>query len=205
MLPKRLLIVSVILNIMLALAIILIINHYTSQAVETKDESAVSKSMPSIATSPSELPAAIENTTEQESVPYYYSDLMVNPIDQAYLPLVTDSSYAQVEFRNFQERYYELWEEEYHKVLAILKSKAVYKEDKEDIEQFDKNVESFFDNNYDFFETAVLGDYDTDPSLPEKNSWGNGTGDKLLEIRGKVYRDACMQLITLLDEEDYHF
>ena len=58
--------------------------------------------------------------------------------------------------------------------------------------------------NKTFFETTVLNDY-SDPSLPEKNSYGNGTNDRLIEIQGKIYRDACMQIITLLPYGEYQY
>ncbi|SHJ77134.1 hypothetical protein SAMN02745136_00794 [Anaerocolumna jejuensis DSM 15929] len=215
---RKLLIASVFLNIIfLSLFIILGVNHYTNQSAEAQVNKLVTEGAPispsegisvkgtPVIVSGAEKTAVTNNSAKLDSTPYYYSDLMENPIDQAYLSLVTDQSYCQIEFRNFQERYYEIWEEEYHKVLNILKNKAEYPKDKEDIEKFDKNVEKFYENNKDFFESAVLKDYSTDPSLPEKNSWGNGTRDKLIEIKGKLYRDACIQIITLLEKGDYNF
>ncbi len=212
---KRILIASALLNIILLSSTIFLANRqyqYKNSQDNKLELNNTQETFPteiiqkSTATTPipSETPNKSEDTT-QISVPYYYSDLMENPIDKAYLSLVTDWSYSGIEFRNYQERYYEIWKEEYDKVLNILKIKAVYQQDKDDIEQFDNYIEGFFDNNNDFFETLVLGDYQTDPTTPEKNSWGNGTRSKLLEIRGKIYRNACIQIITLLDEGDYNF
>lgn len=216
---KKLLIASVFLNIIfLSLIIVLGVNYYTNQSAEAQVNKLVAEKPPispsegitgkgtsAVISGADEKNAVTNKSAKLDSIPYYYSDLMENPIDQAYLPLVTGRSYCQIEFRNFQERYYEIWEEEYHKVLNILKNKAEYPKDKADIEKFDKNVEKFYENNKDFFESAVLKDYSTDPSLPEKNSWGNGTRDKLIEIKGKLYRDACIQIITLLEKGDYNF
>lgn len=182
---KKFLIASVFFNILFLIVIVSSgFGRYISKAVTTDDKGTVS-------------------LTPVYS--YYYSDIMENPIDQKYLLLINGAGHSESEIRNFQKRYYEIWKEEYHKALNILKNKAVYQEDKDNIEQFDQYVENYFDNNYEFYETTLLKDYNTDPSSAKKNSWGNGTVFKLFEIKGKIYRNACMQIIMLLDESDYQY
>lgn len=213
---KKILIASAFLNIIfLSLTIFLTSNLYqyknnednkleSSNTQETLSTEIIEKSTAPTTSIQSE-PSKKSIDTTQITVPYHYSDLMENPIDKEYLTLITDGQYCEAGHRDFQERYYYIWKEEYDKTLNILKSKAVYQKDKDNIEQFDNYIESIFDNNNEFFETLVLEDYQTDPTSPQKNSYGNGTCSKLFEIRGKIYRDACMQIITLLDEGDYNF
>ena len=144
----------------------------------------------------------LKNTLEKYNE-YYYSDLMDNPIDQAYLQRVT-KNISEIEYKDLQTKYEEIWKEEYEKALKILKDKAVYQEDKDNINKFNEYVVNFFDDNKTFFETIVLDDY-SNPSLPEKNSYGNGTTDKLREIQGKIYRNACMQIISVLPYGEYTY
>ena len=202
---------SILLNLLLIITIVIVINKK-----DEKTESVIAEiSLPNneVVTPIENIPTAIVAPTQkpttlseklEKSTKYYYSDLMNNPIDQAYSPLITDYHISEIEFRQLQIEYEEIWEQEYNKALQIIKNKAVYQEDKDSIDQFDIYVRNIFTDNKTFFETTVLNDY-SDPSLPEKNSYGNGTNDRLIEIQGKIYRNACMQIITLLPYGEYQY
>lgn len=215
---KKILYVSFLLNVIFLISVVLLsYNMYIRKAANTEGKyvnsliseptaGTITASVPTVTSNPIEISSDLEEETDQnDTIPYYYSDLMENPIDKTYLPLITDLNTCQIEFGHLQARYLEIWGDEYHKLINILKEKAVYQEDKDYINQFSQDVENMFDDNYAFFEMVLFNDYATNPLDREISNWGTGTRNKLYEIRGKFYRNACMQIITLLDEGDYEF
>lgn len=64
---------------------------------------------------------SLDNPTEdisiEDSLEYYYSDIMNNPVDQKYLSLITDQHISETEYKNLQKRYEEIWRGEYNKVI----------------------------------------------------------------------------------------
>jgi hypothetical protein len=195
-------VISILLNITL---IILLLTSNKKQNINSKNINNTNNnvSISTIDITPTEIPLSFADELDR-SIAYHNSDLMNNPIDNAYASLITDRKLPEIAIRELQVKYKEIWENEYDKALGLIKSKIDYQEDMDNIDKFDKYIRNYFSANKTFYETVVLGDY-TDPSLPEKNSYGNGTSDKLIEIQGKIYRNACMQIITLLPYGEYTY
>lgn len=128
---------------------------------------------------------------------------MLNNIDQQYYLLITKPGISQIEFRDYQFRYYEIWKEEYDKVLTLLKTKVINEEDLANINNFDTNIQNMLKDNKNFILTELLDNYNVSPNTPGRNFGGNGTNDKLAVIKGKIYRNACMVIVPLLDESEY--
>ena len=88
--------------------------------------------------------------------------------------------------------------------MGIIRNKCKYEEDIANYELFTKEMEEGFDNLQPLILNEMLDNYDMLES-PEKNSWGNGTQDRLLMYQGTMYRNACMFFMPLLEENEYVF
>ena len=190
------------LSLFLNVILMFLVFHYSIKVNESDDEQKLIQNLTPQAIT--KIPA-IDDDVAAEQIQYYYSDLMNNPIDQAYEQRITEPHIPEIEYRDLQVKYMEVWENEYNKVLQILYDKAIYKKDRENIDKFNEYISNTFTSNKTFFETCVIKDFETNPDSPEKNSYGNGTTDKLNEIQGKLYRNACMLMIPLLTDGEYQY
>ena len=128
---------------------------------------------------------------------------MENPIDSLFAEALHDS-HVMAEYRQIQELYYDTWKTQYDNIMGIIRNKCKYEEDIANYELFTKEMEEGFDNLQPLILNEMLDNYDMLES-PEKNSWGNGTQDRLLMYQGTMYRNACMFFMPLLEENEYVF
>ena len=125
-----------------------------------------------------------------------------NPIDAYYLPKINQSS-AEVELRIYQDKYYEVWTEQFDRIIQLMKDKCIYKKDIDAIESYKASVEKLIDNSSTILVTEWLDDYKLPPDSPERGSWGNGTRSGLNMKHAEILRDACMMLIPYCDKYTY--
>lgn len=146
--------------------------------------------------------ATQENDSVNEPVDIVNSYLMNNPVDNYYSPKL--NSKIEVEVRDTDEEYEKTWEEEYNKVIGIIRNKCVYDMDRDNINNYDKSVQNMIKTATPVMETEFLEAYPSDPDIPENRGWGNSTYSSLERIKGQIYRDGCMILIPYLKGE-YEF
>lgn len=139
---------------------------------------------------------------KNDTVDSYY-ECMENPIDSLFAEALHDS-HVMVEYRQIQELYYDTWKTQYDNIMGIIRNKCKYEEDIANYVLFTKEMEEGFDHLQPLILNEMLDNYDM-PESAEKNSWGNGTQDRLLMYQGTMYRNACMFFIPLLEENEYVF
>lgn len=139
---------------------------------------------------------------KNDTVDSYY-ECMENPIDSLFAEALHYSN-VMVEYRQIQELYYDTWKTQYDNIMGIIRDKCKYEEDIANYELFTKELEEGFDNLQPLILNEMLDNYDM-PESPEKNSWGNGTRERLLMYQGTMYRNACMFFMPLLEENEYVF
>lgn len=132
-----------------------------------------------------------------------YYECMENPVDSLFAEALHDS-HVMVEYHQIQELYYDTWKTQYDNIMGIIRNKCKYEEDIANYELFTKEMEEGFEYLQPLILNEMLDNYDM-PESPEKNSWGNGTQDRLLMYQGTMYRNACMFFIPLLEENEYVF
>lgn len=130
------------------------------------------------------------------------SYLMSNPIDHYYSSKLNSNIEAEV--RDTKAAYEKTWEQEYNKVMDIIKNKCIYKKDRNNLNAFKKSIENLIETASPVLETELLNAYEDNPTIPESRGWGNSTFSSLQGIAGQIYRDACMLIIPYLDG-DYSF
>ncbi len=146
-----------------------------------------------------------KNKTEEpnKNIELYYSYLMNNPIDNYYSSKF-NNPICEVELRDNLEEYQVIWKKEYYKVINLIKKKCIYDIDRENLDNFDRNVENLIEAATPTVEAEILDVYNEDPDVPENRGWGNSTYYALQATKGQIYRDACMLLIPYLEGE-YEF
>lgn len=146
-----------------------------------------------------------EFTVEQSrnNVVSEHYECLETPIDSLFAEALYESN-DNIRYRQIQELYYNTWKTQYDDVMKIIREKCTYEEDIANYELFTKEMKEGFDNLQPLILNEMLDNYNMSES-PEKNSWGNGTQDRLLMYDGMMYRNACMFFIPFLEESEYVF
>lgn len=124
--------------------------------------------------------------------------LMNNPIDDYFSPKL--NSKIEAEVRDTQEEYEKTWKKEYDKVIAIIRKKITYSQDKENLKNFEQSVQNLIKTATPVLETELSDSYKY-PDNTENRSPGNSTYSTQHGINGQIYRDASMLLIPFLKDE----
>ncbi len=143
-----------------------------------------------------------KNKSKNKLDGFINSYLMNNPIDNYYSSEL--NSKIEAEVRDTKDEYEKTWEQEYKKVIDILKKKCTYEIDRENLNNFKKSIDNLIETAAPVLETEILEAYPDDPDIPENRGWGNSTFSALEGIKGQIYRDVSMLVIPYLEEE-YQF
>lgn len=107
---------------------------------------------------------------------------------------------GEMDRREYQELYLQVWQKEYDTIMDIIKKKCVSKEDISRYQNFTNEVSSSYNTLQPLLLAEMLDNY-TMPESPEKYSYGNGTQSMLDMYQGMIYRNSCMLFIPCLDGE----
>ena len=129
-----------------------------------------------------------------------------NPIDEYFVPKIEYARKYESEAskKRLQDSYAIVWEREYINLIDYLKEKCVYKEDKNAIIKMKKSTYTNIDNTIAVVKTDFLDDYSINPD-PEKcidhvsriSSPGNSTRSRLNQIKGEMFRDEVMRILSI--------
>lgn len=136
-----------------------------------------------------------DETRENEIVEYS------NPIDAYFLPRIENAS-CEAERRQMQDTYRGVWKTEFENIMAWMKDKCVYQEDKDTLLLYEESVESLIETT----QTILVTNYEFPPGSDERKSWGNSVRSELNQEEAEIYRDAGMRLINdsyIFMERDY--
>lgn len=140
------------------------------------------------------------------------SSIYRNPIDQYFQSKLYSWDVSQVEYRKAQREYRKAWKAEYQNLMKCMKKKCVYDKDKKDLSLLEKNVAEQVDIEKKVLKTYLTNAYEVDPdsTWAENNTSrsslvGKGTGDRLTQIEGELYRDVSMRILNLGGYEEYEF
>lgn len=125
-----------------------------------------------------------------------------NPIDAYFLPRIENAS-CEAERRQMQDTYRGVWKTEFENIMAWMKDKCVYQEDKDNLLLYEESVESLVEATYT---VLTVTDYEFPPGSDERKSWGNSVRSELNQKEAEIYRDAGMRLINdsyIFMERDY--
>ena len=144
-----------------------------------------------------ETSAALSEDNQKEEIEEYS-----NPIDAYFLPRIENAS-CEAERRQMQDTYRGVWKTEFENIMAWMKDKCVYQEDKDTLLLYEESVESLVEATYTIL---AVTNYEFPPGSDERKSWGNSTRSNLNQEEAEVYRDAGMRLIDdsyIFMERDY--
>lgn len=138
--------------------------------------------------------------SDQNNTAGYY-ECMENPIDPLFAEALHDS-HDMIRYQQIQELYYDTWKQQYEEIMKRIRDQCKYAEDIANYELFTREMEDGFDHLQPLILNEMLDNYNM-PASSEKNSWGNGTRERLLMYQGTMYRNACMFFIPLLEVNEY--
>lgn len=156
-----------------------------------------------------------QNTTEKDNLESdkEFSEYN-NPIDRCFMPIIYSEENSEVKIREAQDKYKELWMQEFENLMKVLHNKCIYDEDKKNIEILKKSIRNEIEAEMKVITTELLDAYKVNPDPKEENDisrmslWGNGTRSRLNQIEGEIYRDASMRIINIygfISGEKYEF
>ncbi|MDE6566501.1 MAG: RPC7 family DNA-directed RNA polymerase III subunit [Lachnospiraceae bacterium] len=137
-----------------------------------------------------------------------------NPIDQYFMSQIYSWDNSQVEIRAAQNAYKKAWKAEYKNLMKWLRKKCIYDEDSENIQLLEDNIDAQIEIEKKVLETNLINAYKVNPDSSQANKdngfsrislIGKGTGDRLNQCEGEIYRDVSMRIIYMTGGEEYEF
>lgn len=112
-----------------------------------------------------------------------------NPIDKYIDERLAGDNMTYAEIRDIRRLYFMLWKSEYDNVINFLKANCENNEDKSAIKKLDREIEIYVEKMSDVYEI----NYD---NLLGLSFWAD-----IMYNKGEIYRDICMHLIEMSNEE----
>lgn len=134
------------------------------------------------------------------SIGYLSYIFMNNPIDNYFVNQLKHPK-SEVDYESTEQTYCKIWEQEYKKILDIIRKKCKYSEDKDIFSKYNKYSQKVYNNSKEALLTVMLDNFLIEPGTPEKNSWGLGTSEQLELHKGMFYRNQCILFIPYLENE----
>lgn len=98
-----------------------------------------------------------------------------------------------------------MWREEYNKIISIIHQKCIYDEDKENLNKYTECVEKLIELSTPVLFLEMLDNYNFEADMPGRLTGGNSTYSCLESLKGQIYRNACMLIARLFNEDEYEF
>lgn len=106
--------------------------------------------------SPTVTSPVIDNSDDSiGSLSYIF---MNNPIDQYFVNQLKHPK-SEVDYESMEQTYSKVWEQEYEKILDIIKKKCKYSQDKDTFSKYNKYSEEVYDNSKEALLTVMLDNF----------------------------------------------